>query len=87
MLHGKEAESEAIVGGKPGIRVSLQEYPTGLVPQGPRGRIRHRQKITYLEIPGRLLYQTPQRDDDEFLAAGLRKPIIEFKRTWYNGLS
>jgi hypothetical protein len=37
MLLGKEAESEAIVGGKPGIRVSLQEYPTGLVPQGARG--------------------------------------------------
>jgi hypothetical protein len=36
MLLGKEAESEAIVGGKPGIRVSLQEYPTGLVP-GARG--------------------------------------------------
>jgi len=35
MLQGKEAESEAIVGGKPGIRVSLQEYPTGLVPRGP----------------------------------------------------
>jgi hypothetical protein len=34
MLLGKEAESEASVGGKPGIRVSLQEYPTGLVPQG-----------------------------------------------------
>jgi hypothetical protein len=31
MLHGKEAESEAIVGGKPWIRVSLQEYPTGPV--------------------------------------------------------
>jgi hypothetical protein len=29
MLHGKEAESEAIVGGKPGMRVSLQECPTG----------------------------------------------------------
>jgi hypothetical protein len=38
MLLGKEAESEAIVGGKPGIRVSLQEYPTGLVPQGAKGR-------------------------------------------------
>jgi hypothetical protein len=37
MLLGKEAESEAIVGGKPGIRVSLQEYPTGLVPQGAGG--------------------------------------------------
>jgi len=37
MLQGKEAESEAIVGEKPGIRVSLQEYPTGLVPQGPGG--------------------------------------------------
>jgi len=37
MLHGKEAESEAIVGGKPGIRISLQEYPTGLVPQGAGG--------------------------------------------------
>jgi hypothetical protein len=36
MLLGKEAESEASVGGKPGIRVSLQEYPTGLVP-GARG--------------------------------------------------
>jgi len=31
MLLGKEAESEAIVGGKPGIRVSLQGYPTGPV--------------------------------------------------------
>jgi len=37
MLLGKKAESEAIVGEKPGIRVSLQEYPTGLVPQGPGG--------------------------------------------------
>jgi len=37
MLFGKEAESEAIVGGKPGIRVSLQEYPTGLVPQEAGG--------------------------------------------------
>jgi len=37
MLHGKEAESEASVGEKPGIRVSLQEYPTGLVPQGAWG--------------------------------------------------
>jgi len=37
MLHGKEAESKASVGGKPGIRVSLQEYPTGLVPQGAWG--------------------------------------------------
>jgi hypothetical protein len=37
MLLGKEAENEASVGGKPGIRVSLQEYPTGLVPQGPGG--------------------------------------------------
>jgi len=37
MLLGKEAESEAIVGGKPRIRVSLQEYPTGLVPQGAWG--------------------------------------------------
>jgi hypothetical protein len=37
MLLGKEAESEASVGGKPGIRVSLQECPTGLVPQGARG--------------------------------------------------
>jgi len=37
MLLGKEAESEAIVGGKPGRRVSLQECPTGLVPQGAWG--------------------------------------------------
>jgi len=37
MLLGKEAESEVIVGGKPGIRVSLQEYPTELVPQGAGG--------------------------------------------------
>jgi hypothetical protein len=37
MLLGKEAESEASVGGKPGIRVSIQEYPTGLVPQGAGG--------------------------------------------------
>jgi len=29
MLHGKEAESEAIVGGKPVVGVSLQECPTG----------------------------------------------------------
>jgi hypothetical protein len=50
MLLGKEAESEAIVGGKPGIRVSLQEYPTGLVPQGAGGRFRHREKITYLKM-------------------------------------
>jgi len=34
---GKEAESEASGGGKPGIRVSLQEYPTGLVPQEAGG--------------------------------------------------
>jgi len=47
MLHGKEAESEAIVGGKPGIRVSLQEYPTGLVPQGARGQFRLLFEITY----------------------------------------
>jgi hypothetical protein len=31
MLLGKKAESEAIVRGKPGIRVSLQAYPTGPV--------------------------------------------------------
>jgi hypothetical protein len=37
MLLGKEAESEASVGGKPRIRVSLQEYPTGLVPWGGGG--------------------------------------------------
>jgi len=37
MLLGKEAESEASVGGKPRIRVSLQEYPPGLVPQGAGG--------------------------------------------------
>jgi hypothetical protein len=37
MLLGKEAESEATVGGKPGRRISLQEYPRGLVPQGARG--------------------------------------------------
>jgi len=29
MLNEKEAESGAIVGGKPNRRVSLQEYPTG----------------------------------------------------------
>jgi hypothetical protein len=37
MLHGKEAESEASVGGKSGIRVSFQECPTGLVPKGAGG--------------------------------------------------
>jgi hypothetical protein len=37
MLLGKEAESEASVGGKPRIRVSLQECPTGLVLQGAWG--------------------------------------------------
>jgi hypothetical protein len=31
MFLGKEAESEAIVGGKPRIRVSLQDYPIGPV--------------------------------------------------------
>jgi hypothetical protein len=37
MLLGKEAGSEASVGRKPRQRVSFQECPTGLVPQGPRG--------------------------------------------------
>jgi hypothetical protein len=55
MLHGKEAESEAIVGGKPGTRVSLQECP-----QGARGRCPRLSEIIHLErLLGLLLYMRP----------------------------
>jgi hypothetical protein len=50
MLLGKEAESEASVGGKPRIRVSLQECPTGLVPQGAGGRYQCLREIAQKEI-------------------------------------
>jgi hypothetical protein len=52
MLHGKEAESEATVGGKPSLRVSLQEYPTG-----PVGRFYWKiwRRVSLLKIHGQML--------------------------------
>jgi hypothetical protein len=63
MLLGKEAESEASVGGKPEARFSLQEYPTGLVPQGAGGdsgteRKSHKRRFSRSDI-GRLTLLFP----------------------------
>jgi hypothetical protein len=41
MFRGKEAESEAIVGGKPARRVSLQECPTGPINNITEGEAPH----------------------------------------------
>jgi hypothetical protein len=58
MLLGKEAGSEASVGGKPEIRVSLQECPTGLVPQGTGGDSSSSGNHIFGEAPGGICYNS-----------------------------